>query len=102
MGTGELARAILHTPLRPSRLCSSALKTVSPGLLLPSSSTGTDPTRFVRHHYVRRAARPRDRPVLAVVGDLPHAGGGLHQRLVPVEVVLGDEVITQSHRVTEV
>ena len=33
---------------------------------------------------------------------MPHAGGGLHQRLVPVEVVLGDEVITQSHRVTEV
>ena len=44
----------------------------------------------------------RDRPVFAVVGDLPHASGGLHQRLVAVEVVLGDEVITQSHRVTEV
>ena len=33
---------------------------------------------------------------------MPHAGGGLHQRLVSVEVILGDEVITQSHRVTEV
>lgn len=50
------------------------------------------PHTVVLHHDVRRAARPRDGAVLAVVGDAPDASGGLYERLVSVQVELRCEL----------
>ena len=46
----------------------------------------------VLHRDVRRAARPQDGAVLAVVGDAPDASGGLYERLVSVQVELRSEL----------
>lgn len=47
------------------------------------------------HHDIGRAARPKNRTVLTVVGDRPDAGGGLDEGLVSVVVELRDEGLTR-------
>ena len=63
------------------------------------------PPHAVEEHLDIRAvgcARPVHRAVFGVVCHLPHAGFGLDERLVAVEVVLGLKIFTQSRRVAKV